>query len=137
VTRLLDMGVQPFLLSSALIGVMAQRLLRKVCPSCKASYTAPPDALAGYGVEVDGKVRLVRGRGCPSCYDSGYKGRMAIHEILETEPELQRLIVSNPSRSELDAYMQGRGVKTLLSDGIERAIAGQTTVEEALRVVSS
>jgi type IV pilus assembly protein PilB len=137
VTRMLDMGVEPFLLSSALIGVAAQRLVRTVCPDCRTLEAAPAGSLDRYGVKVKGRLRLARGRGCTSCYDSGYKGRMAIHEILETDAELQRLIVSNPSRSELDAYIAERGMHTLLQDGIKRAIEGLTTVDEAVRVVNS
>jgi type IV pilus assembly protein PilB len=137
VTRMLDMGVEPFLLSSALIGVVAQRLVRRVCVECQTSYVAPAGSLERYGMKNEGQVRLVRGRGCSACYDSGYKGRMAIHEILETDAELQRLIVANPSRSDLDAYMESRGVESLLHDGVQRAIDGDTTVEEALRVVNS
>ncbi len=137
VTRLLDMGVEPFLLSSALIGVVAQRLVRRVCSECQTSYVAPAGSLDRYGVEVKGQVRLVRGRGCTACYDSGYKGRMAIHEILETDADLQRLIVGNPSRTELDAHLAESGVETLLRDGVARAITGDTTVEEVVRVVNS
>jgi type IV pilus assembly protein PilB len=137
VTRLLDMGVEPFLLSSALIGVMAQRLVRRVCEECKTSYAAPPGSLDPYAVEVKPGMRLARGRGCSHCYDSGYKGRMAIHEILEADAELQRLVIANPSRSDLDDYLRAKGIATLLDDGIGRALAGQTTVEEAVRVVNS
>ena len=137
ITRMLEMGVEPFLLSSALIGVVAQRLIRTVCSECKTSYVASPGSLEPYGVETSERVRLSRGRGCSSCYDSGYKGRIAIHEILETGSSLQKLIVSNPSRSELDAYMEEHQLKSLLDDGIGRVLEGQTTIEEALRVVNS
>jgi type IV pilus assembly protein PilB len=139
VTRLLDMGVEPFLLSSALIGVVAQRLVRRVCPDCKTSYVAPSGSLEQFGVQSDTRTRMVRGRGCTNCYDSGYKGRMAIHEILETDADLQQLIVANANapRSELDEHIASRGIKTLLNDGIERALEGQTTVEEVVRIVNS
>jgi type IV pilus assembly protein PilB len=137
VTRLLDMGIETFLLSSALIGVMAQRLVRRVCTECKTTYAAPPGSLERWGVEVDSRTRLARGRGCSHCYDSGYKGRMAIHEILEADEALQKLIVANPSRSDLDEHIRKRGVRTLVDDGIGRAIGGETTVEEVLRAVNS
>ncbi len=133
VTRLLDMGVEPFLLSSALVGVMAQRLVRSVCPACKTTYAAPGSALEPYGIEAPKRLRLARGRGCVACFDSGYKGRLAIHEILESDSALQRLIVSNPSRDALDAHVREHGLATLLHHGIERAVAGETTVEEVLR----
>jgi type IV pilus assembly protein PilB len=137
VTRMLDMRIEPFLLSSALIGVMAQRLLREVCPECKTSYVAPSTAFSQYGVDVPEKARLSKGRGCPACYDSGYRGRTPIHEIIECDPDLQRLIVANPSRTDLDAYVRERGIDTLLNDGIARALSGQTTLEEMLRAVSA
>jgi type IV pilus assembly protein PilB len=137
ITRLIDMGVEPFLLSSALIGVMAQRLVRSVCMKCKTTFTAPPDAMASHGIELPPMQRLVRGRGCSSCFDSGYKGRVAIHEILASDAALQRLIVSNPARDELDGFVRERKIETLVHHGVERAIAGETTLEEVLRVVAA
>jgi len=137
ITRMLDMGIQPFLLSSALAGVMAQRLLRMICPECKTSYVVPGSTLEKYGVEVSGQQRLARGRGCAACYDSGYKGRLAIHEILECDQDLQALIVSNPSRNELDAYIARHEIRTLLSDGLERAQRCETSLEEVLKAVNT
>jgi type IV pilus assembly protein PilB len=136
ITRMIDMGVEPYMLSSALIGVMAQRLVRTICPSCKTSYLAEPELLKQYGWPEDERVRLARGRGCTSCYDSGYRGRLAIHESLRIDADLQRLIVSNPSRDELDAYLASRGITSLFADGIERAKRQLTTVEEIGRVIS-
>ncbi len=137
VTRMLDMGIEPFLLASSLVGVVAQRLVRRVCPECATTYSVPADALAEYGVPDTENLRLTRGRGCESCYDSGYQGRIAIHEILECEPGLQELIVSNAGQTDLENYMEAHKVETLLGDGIKRAMAGQTTIEEILRVVNS
>ena len=137
VTRMIDMGVEPYLLSSALIGVVAQRLVRGICPACKTDYLAAPELVNRYGWGDRGKVRLSRGRGCPECYDSGYRGRLGIHEIVEAGNALQRLIVGNPSRDELTAYMQQNGVKTLFDDGLERVLEGATTLEEIARVVNS
>lgn len=136
VTRMIDMGVEPYLLSSALIGVVAQRLIRTICPNCKTNYLAPPEMSQLYGWDDGQSVRLAKGRGCAECYDSGYKGRMGNHEILNVDTELQRLIMTNPSRDELSAYVQSRGIKTLLDDGLERAREGETTIEEVNRVVN-
>ena len=136
VTRMLDTGVEPYLLSSALIGVMAQRLVRKVCDECKTSYAAPAKLLAEHGVKRKGQVRLTKGRGCKACFDSGYKGRIAIHEIVECDADLQRLIVSSPTKTDLEEYVNGRSIKRLLDDGIERALDGHTTLEEVFRVVN-
>ncbi len=136
VTRLIDMGIEPYLLSSALIGVVAQRLVRSICPNCKTEFLASPEMIQRYHWQEHGKVRLSRGRGCPECYDSGYKGRMGVHEIVETNDELQRLIITNPSRDELSEYMQANKVRTLFQDGLDRALEGKTTIEEVSRVVN-
>jgi type IV pilus assembly protein PilB len=137
ITRLIDMGIEPFLLSSALIGVMAQRLVRTVCPDCKTSYVLTPEDLERLGVRVAKQAKLLRGRGCGSCYDSGYRGRVAIHELVECDADLQRLIVSSPSRDELDRYLVGRGHRSMRDDGMARALRGESTIEEVLRVVNS
>ncbi|PLY15043.1 MAG: type II secretion system protein GspE [Sedimenticola sp.] len=136
VSRMIDMGVEPYLLSSALIGVVAQRLVRQVCPSCKTTYLASPDMIERYGWQDQGQVRLVKGRGCVECYDSGYRGRMGLHEIVEANGDLQRLIISNPSRDQLTQYMQEAGIKTLYSDGLGRVLEGRTSLEEVHRVVN-
>ena len=136
ITRMIDMGVEPFLLSSALIGVMAQRLVRNVCEECRSEYQVAPETLQELGVEATEQATLLRGRGCGSCYDSGYRGRSAIHEIIACDAELQRLIVSNPSRDELDEYLQSRDHRSMRADGLERALQGESTVEEVLRVVN-
>ena len=135
ITRMIDMGVEPYLLSSALIGVVAQRLVRTVCPSCKTLSIAPPEVAKQYGWQ-DEQVQLARGRGCPECFDSGYKGRIGIHELLETDTELQRLIVSNPSRDQLTEFMSQHNNRTLFQDGLDRAREGKTTIEEVARVVN-
>ncbi len=137
VTRMVDMGVEPYLLSSALIGVVAQRLVRSICPSCKTTYLTPPEVLVRYGWEDKGSVKLAKGRGCPECYDSGYKGRIGIHELLESDEELQRLVIANPSRNELWRYVKERGIKTLLDDGFEHVLNGDTTIEEVTRAVNT
>jgi type IV pilus assembly protein PilB len=136
ITRLIDMGVEPFLLSSALIGAMAQRLVRTVCAECRSESVATPEALARLGVDSQQTVRLARGRGCGSCYDSGYRGRAAIHELVTCDAELQRLIVCNPSRDQLDEFLARRAFRSIRADGIARALRGSTTIEEVLRVVN-
>ena len=137
VTRMIDMGVEPYLLSSALIGVAAQRLVRSICPDCKTEYLASPEIIERYHWQDLGAVKLSKGRGCSECYDSGFKGRLGIHEIIETSPELQRLIISNASRDELSGYLQKASIQTLYSDGMERVLEGKTTIEEIWRVVNS
>ena len=135
ITRMIDMGVEPYLLSSAVIGVVAQRLVRHICPACKTTSLAPPKILERYGWSGE-TVHLARGRGCVECYDSGFKGRLAIHEMLETDEALQRLIVSEPSRDELSDYLAQQNVKTMFHDGLVRVREHKTTIEELSRVTS-
>jgi type IV pilus assembly protein PilB len=137
VARLVEMGVEPYLLSSALIGVMAQRLVRRICGTCKTSYLAPPAVAAAYGWKGQGDLKLARGRGCPSCYDSGYKGRMGIYELLEVDGELQRMIIANASKEDMAAHVARRGHHDLYADGMAHAFQGETTPEEIARVVHS
>lgn len=136
VARLIEMGIEPYLLSSSLIGVIAQRLIRTVCPECKTTYVASPEEIERFHWQQEGIVRLSKGRGCPLCYDSGYKGRIACHEILTVNPKLQRLIVKNPTQDDLNEFVKESAMKTLYDDGIERALQGKTTLEEVTRVVS-
>ena len=132
-TRMVEMGVEPYLLSSALAGVLAQRLVRQVCQACKHTYLASPALVERHGLPP--QARLSKGRGCPSCYDSGYRGRMAIHEIIECTEDLQRLMINNPTRDELQAFAKTAFSSTLFSDGLQRVLEGRTTLEEVSRVI--
>ncbi len=137
ITRLIDMGVEPYLLSSALTGVIAQRLVRGICPACKTRFIAPPDVVKRYGWEDQGQVHLARGRGCHECYDSGYKGRFAIHELLKVDETLERLVSNNPGREELSVYLRDHDVTTLFEDGLNHVLQGETTLEEVSRVINA
>ena len=137
ISRMIDMGVEPYLLSSALIGVLGQRLVRTVCPACKTSYIASPEILERFGWADRKGMKLVQGRGCEQCYDSGYKGRIGIHEVLVADSRLQDLITGNPSREELEHYLQASEHQTLFDDGLARVAAGLTTIEEVSRVVNT
>lgn len=135
ISRLIEMEVEPYLLSSALIGIVAQRLVRSVCSSCKTSYLAPPEIVAKHHWNPDDNVQLVRGRGCPACYDSGYKGRIGIHELLEIDEPMQKMIIANASRDQILAQAATKGHKDLYADGVARALKGHTTLEEVSRVI--
>lgn len=135
ITRLIEMGIEPYLLSSALIGVVAQRLIRTICPDCKTNYIASPDLVEKFGWQDKEQVRLSKGRGCSNCYDSGYKGRMAVHEILECDASLQQLMTQSPSREQLTLHMKSSNVKTLFDDGLQRVLDGKTTLDEVSRVL--
>ncbi len=136
VTRMIDMGVEPYLLSSALVGVVAQRLVRTICPNCKTQFKPPPEVVERYQWQDKTNVMLSQGRGCELCFDSGYKGRLGIHEILTVDSALQSLIMKNPSRDDLNQYAKQRKLKTLFHDGLDHVLAAETTLEEVSRVIS-
>ncbi len=137
IARLLEMGVEPFLLSSSLIGVLAQRLVRVLCPDCKTSFVAPPSLVEQYGWDTEASIKLSKGRGCPKCYDSGYRGRVAIHEVLPCDAGLQRFMLTNPTRDELAGFLADQKIPTLFDDGVQRVREGVTTLDEIARVVES
>ncbi len=139
-TRLIDMGVEPFLVASSLIGATAQRLIRRVCKYCKKPYHPSEEVLQNLGfvtnVDTDGLV-FYKGEGCDKCNHAGYKGRLAINEILPITPAIQRLIMKNASSREIAEQAKKEGMKTLLDDALNKAAEGLTTIEEVLRVVST
>ena len=134
ITRMLEMGVEPYLLSSSLMACVAQRLIRTICPDCKTYYYPPKEVLDDLGKKDDNTTRLFRGKGCASCYDSGYKGRVAVIELLEIDTGLQRLMLKNPTMDTLNAYLGEKGYHTLQDSGYQKVLEGLTTVEEAKRV---
>lgn len=136
ISRLQDMGIEPFLLSSALVGIMAQRLVRRVCRDCAQTVVATERERAIFA-ENNLMVETVRrGRGCPGCNQTGYRGRIAIHELLPIDRQLKDYILSNQSASTLVKYMQEKGYHSLLEDGLLKVLDGTTTTEEVLRVAT-
>lgn len=137
VTRLIDMGVEPFLISSALEGVLAQRLLRRICPACRAespvSHTISEQLQALSGQKIEGV--FYRGGGCEECRGTGYRGRVGIFELLPVTNELRELILQKRSNAELKAAAR-RSMMTMHEDALRKAAAGVTTLEEILRVSS-
>jgi len=134
VTRLVDMGVEPFLVSSTLIGVLAQRLVRNLCPDCKEAYEPSADQCAELGVPPRPDLQFYREVGCPLCLETGYRGRSGIYELLLVDDEVRRLILKNVDAGTIRKYATGHGMKTLQGDGARKAVAGLTTPEEVLRV---
>jgi len=136
VARLIDMGVPPFLVASSLVLVVAQRLVRKVCTSCKEPYEADEEHLVPLGhVPIGvGSTPFYKGRGCPACNFTGMKGRIAIYEVMPINQELRDLVLRSASTSELRQVAQAQGMKTLRQAGLLKVIEGVTTVEEILRV---
>ena len=135
--RLIDMGIEPFLVNSALIGASSQRLVRKICPHCKRLVTPSKEVLSHLGFPIAENVPFYRGEGCEECGYSGYKGRIAISEILPITPEIQRLILDNASSKEIVAEAKKQGMRTLLDDAMSKAAEGITTLEEVIRVIST
>ena len=139
VARLVDMGVQPFLLSSALLLILAQRLGRKICKDCKEPFEGHEDDLAPYGWVPDGrgKVTFYRGKGCQTCNFTGMKGRVAIYEVMVVTEELRNVILKGGTTAEIREMAQKQGMKTLRQAGLRKVLEGTTTVEEVLRVTLS
>jgi type IV pilus assembly protein PilB len=135
-TRLLEMDIAPYLISSALLASLGQRLVRTICPDCRINYYAPKGILQALGMEETKKIQLFKGKGCSTCYDSGFKGRTGIYELLELDHGLQSLILTNPTVDEIQTYLGKYGHKTLKELGYKKVIEGATTIEEATRVTS-
>ncbi|MCL6629273.1 MAG: GspE/PulE family protein, partial [Armatimonadetes bacterium] len=137
VTRLIDMGIEPFLIASSVIGVLAQRLLRLICPKCKEAYTPPRDAVKrlGMNIEEGSEVTFYRGRGCEQCKGTGYKGRIGIFELMPVTDKVRDLILAKASSYSVKEAAIEAGMKTLREDALEKILLGLTTLEESLRVI--
>ncbi len=138
VTRICDMGIEPFLVSSSVIGVMAQRLVRRVCKDCAKKYTPTDEALAEINrtrAELKGR-QLYKAVGCSNCISTGYIGRTGIHELMIMDDALRAQLLKSTEATQLKKLAVDRGMKTLRDDGIEKAFQGLTTIEEVLRVTA-
>jgi type IV pilus assembly protein PilB len=133
VTRLLEMGVEPYLVSSAMLACLAQRLVRTICPHCKTTFYPPSDVLKKLGIDENKKMTLQKGKGCPDCYDSGYKGRIGLYELLEFDEDLQSLILTSPTSDQLKKSLLHKGHKDLQKVGYDKVLKGVTTLEEVTR----
>lgn len=138
-TRLVDMEIEPFLVASSVLGAVAQRLVRLICPKCRQSYIPAPDSQERLfmGIGPDQPVTLYRGAGCNECRNSGYRGRMAILEVLPMTAALRGLILRKASTDEIKQKALADGMVTLKMDGIQKALKGMTTIEEVMRVAYS
>ena len=138
-TRLVDMGIEPFLVASSVLGSVAQRLVRLICPNCRQSYEPEPDSPERLfiGASPEQKLTLYRGSGCNECRNSGYRGRIAIVEVLPMSSELRSLILNKATTDEIKHQGQLAGMVTLRMDGIQKALKGLTTIEEVMRVAYS
>jgi len=136
ITRLIDMGVEPFLISSSIIGVIAQRLVRIICPNCKEQYQPKEEICAKLSLNKDNNILLYRGKGCVQCHQTGYKGRIGIFGSLTMDDNLRELTIKNRPVAEIRLAAKKAGMKTLLQDGYDKVIKGITTLEEVLQVAS-
>lgn len=137
-TRLVDMGVEPFLVASSVIVVSAQRLARKICLQCKEPYDIPAEVIKSLDFKLPKDVQFYRGKGCNACNGTGYKGRMSITEVLEVDTHVREMILLGKTSDEIKEYAQGNGsLVTLFEDAMDKASAGLTTLEEVLRVTTS
>jgi type II secretory ATPase GspE/PulE/Tfp pilus assembly ATPase PilB-like protein len=138
VTRLLDMGVEPYLVASSLIGAVAQRLVRRVCSTCAEPYMPEDDALQAVGIskgDWSGETPFRRGRGCDRCMKTGFKGRVGLYEIFRVDEPIRRLTVARASSSQMqDHAVKAQGMRILVGDGRLAVLEGRTTPEEIMRV---
>ena len=136
-TRLADMGVEPFLVTASLIGVLAQRLVRVICPHCKEAYTPPTEALRRLGLDPAQHTRLSlhRARGCDHCHGTGYRGRIGVFELLVMNDRLRAAVLGGASADQIREAAQEKGMRLMWQDGVQKVLEGVTTVEELLRVV--
>jgi general secretion pathway protein E len=134
-TRLVDMGIEPFLVASSLIAILAQRLVRRICPDCREQYTPSAAELRDVGLNPD-RIRgqLYRAVGCANCSMKGYTGRMGIYELLVVDDETRALVTGGADAGQIKKHCAVKGMRTLRDDGIAKALAGQTTLDEVLRV---
>lgn len=134
VTRLLDMGIAPYKISASLVGVVAQRLIRKVCPHCQIQYYPPTDVLDMIHYQGDRRRQFIHGEGCKKCYDTGHLGRVGIYEVMQCTPKLREMISKSPKLDEIRECHKSQGGTFLLDEGIDRAEEGLTSVDEVINV---
>lgn len=137
ITRLLDMGIEDYLITSTVNGILAQRLVRRLCPQCRESHPVLPEIEQELGLrkyQPEGELRLWHAKGCNACGNTGYKGRSAIHEILVMDDPVRRLILKHEDAGVLQEQARKAGMRTMYEDGLMKALKGVTTLEEVLRV---
>jgi type IV pilus assembly protein PilB len=135
ITRLLDMGIEPFLLTATLETIIAQRLVRTICTKCKAPYQPSEDELISLGIKSRDaeSQRFFYGKGCDNCKNTGYRGRTAIHEMLDVNDNIRELMLGRASAAQIRISAQRSGMRTLRDAGIQKIYAGLTTIEEVIR----
>jgi general secretion pathway protein E len=133
ITRLVDMGVEAFLVASSLVAVLAQRLVRKLCADCREAYEPTPEALAEIGVRARAPVRVYKAVGCGKCHHTGYAGRVGIFELMLVDDSIRNLITQSTDSKTIKRKAVENGMRTLRSDGAKKVLEGVTSIEEVLR----
>jgi general secretion pathway protein E len=136
ITRLIDMGIEPFLVASSVIAIVAQRLVRVLCPRCKETYEPDTESLIDAGIPrnaVNGRS-IYRRKGCNACMNTGYRGRTGIFEIMIMDEGVKKLILRTSDSNQINDEAVRNGMSTLVQDGARRVLEGVTTIEEVLRV---
>ena len=143
IPRLLEMGIEPFLLASTLELIIAQRLIRRICNHCRFSYNISHEdacqlfsGAENYFEKEKKEVTLYKGKGCKTCGETGYKGRVGVYELLDITTEIEELIIKQRPSGEIDALARSQGMHTLFEDGLEKVQSGITTIEELLRIAT-
>jgi len=138
IARLIDMGVQPFLVSSSVQAIMAQRLIRRICAGCKESYRPKPHELSLVGLTPEDvtDVTFYRGAGCGECNHTGFKGRVGIFELMEMDTQLRDMAFNKAPTNRIRDQAAASGMRTLLHDGVRKVLQGSTTIEEVLSTVA-
>jgi type IV pilus assembly protein PilB len=136
-TRLIEMGIESFLIASSVDCVLAQRLVRVLCPKCKEAYRPSPEMLKemGFSAEEDEPVTFFRAKGCSKCNQTGYKGRLGVYEVLRMSESIERMTVERSSADEISRQAIAEGMRTLRQDGLNKVKDGKTSVEEIMRVI--
>ena len=137
VSRMLDMGIESYLISAAAVGFIAQRLARKICPACDTSYYPPAELLESVGWGHRTNELFHKGEGCQACHNTGFRGRSGIYEVMAVDPEIRRLIQKSASEADLRVYLAETGGRTLREKALDLVEQGNSTLEEVLRVTRS
>ncbi len=137
ISRLLDFKIEPYLVSSSLVGVLAQRLVRRICPDCRQAYEPPTHELRELGLGDDSKQLFYVGAGCAKCFDTGYRGRTGIYELMTISEDIREMVYQRQTAGAIKKVALDSGMQTLRMDGARKVTAGVTTIAEVLRVTQS
>jgi type II secretory ATPase GspE/PulE/Tfp pilus assembly ATPase PilB-like protein len=137
VTRLINIGVEPYLIAAAVNAILAQRLVRKICPHCKEEFTPSDEMKEFLTLQGFASEKCLRGKGCDRCRKTGYTGRLGVYELMVMDDSLRDVVTSNPDVTLLRKLCRERGLVTLRTDGFHKVMKGLTTVDEILRVTDN